>query len=283
MTNGFRLELIGPKKEYLSSEIDSYNTDLCNSLFLKNAYKKFIFGFLKNVFTTIFASIILIMNSASATPYLRVDSDIATYDKNVSKMKSDFLLQPEEPTNKKWVQNKIDNMVQIDQYMRKFWDTPLNNSYTLDEKSEFNKKFSLKSAAVDSENTADLKELLKIYNWFTISEFGANTDSQAWLLVQHADQDHEFQENVLKILENLWHLNETKPANYAYLFDRVASSFNDPSKSKLQRYGTQGRCVGPGQWEPLPIENPEKVDELRKSVDLSTMAEYKMVFKNLCH
>jgi len=281
MTNELRLPLIGPKKEDLAPEINYKGVDVAESP-SEIAYENILFGILKQSFITIFTALILIINTASASPYPRVDSDIATYDKNVSKMKSDFLSQPAEPNNKKWVQNKIDNMVQIDQYMRKFWDTPLNNSYTPDEKSEFNKQFSLKSAAVDSENTADLKELLKIYNWFKISEFGANTDSQAWLLVQHADQDHEFQENVLKILEKLWPLNETKPANYAYLFDRVASSFNDPSKRKLQRYGTQGRCVGPGQWEPLPIENPEKVDELRSSVGLSNLAEYKMVFKDLC-
>tara|TARA_B110001454_G_C12723230_1_gene435990 strand:- start:24710 stop:25462 length:753 start_codon:yes stop_codon:yes gene_type:complete len=237
----------------------------------------------KQIFFAVIFSFILIYNTTSAMLYPRVERDLTTYDKNILKMKSDFLLQPQEPTNKTWVKNKIDNMVKIDQYMRKFWDTPLNSSYTPDEKNEFHKQFSLKSATVDSENTADLKELLKIYTWFKISEFGANTESQAWLLVQHADQDHEFQENVLKILEKLWPLNETKPSNYAYLYDRVASSFGDPNKRKLQRYGTQGRCVGPGQWEPLPIENPEKVDELRKSVGLSTLAEYKMVFKNLCH
>lgn len=232
---------------------------------------------------TFLISIILATNAVCASLWPRVDKDIAIYDQNVAKIKVDFSSQPADPKNKTWVQGKIDNMVQVDQYMRKFWDTPFINSYSADEKAEFNKQFSLKSSAVDSENTSDLKELLKIYNWFRISEFGSKTDNQAWLLVQHADQDHEFQESILKTLEALWPLGETKPSNYAYLYDRVASSFGDPSKKKAQRYGTQGHCVGPGLWEPWLIENPEKVDELRKSVGLDSMEDYKKVFKDICH
>jgi hypothetical protein len=228
-------------------------------------------------------SVILVTNTACASSYSRVDNDIAAYDQAVIKMKSDFSSQPVESKNKTWVQLKIENMVQVDQYMRNFWSTPFINLYSADEKAEFNKQFSLKSFAVDSENTSDLKELLKIYNWFKISEFGERTDNQAWLLVQHADQDHEFQESILKILETLWPLGETKPSNYAYLYDRVASSFGDPNKRKSQRYGTQGHCIGPGLWEPWPMENPEKVDELRKSVGLGSMEEYKKVFKDICH
>lgn len=230
-----------------------------------------------------FISCIFIQCFACASPWPRVDKDIAIYDQSVAKIKINFSSQPADPKNKTWVQLKIDNMVQIDQYMRKFWDTPFINSYSADEKTEFNKQFSLKSSSVDSENTSDLKELLKIYNWFRISEFGAKTDNQAWLLVQHADQDHDFQESILKILETLWPLGETKPSNYAYLYDRVASSFGDPSKRIAQRYGTQGRCVGSGLWEPWPMENPEKVDEIRKSVGLGSIEEYKKVFKDICH
>ena len=232
---------------------------------------------------TFLISIILVTNTVCASSYPRVDKDIDTYDQTVAKMKSDFSSQQADPKNKTWVQLKIDNMVQVDQYMRKFWDTPFINSYTTDEKAEFNRQFLLKSSTVDSDNTSDLKELLKNYNWFRISEFGSKTDNQAWLLVQHADQDHEFQESILKTLEALWPLGETKPSNYAYLYDRVALSFGDPSKIKPQRYGTQGQCVGPGLWEPWAIENPEKVDELRKSVGLESMDEYKKGFKYICH
>lgn len=180
---------------------------------------------IKLLVKTLIFSPLLISNIACASQYPRVDSDITAYDQKVEKLKSDFGSLPSNPKNKSWVHAKIDNMVQTDQYMRAFWNTPFANSYSLDETQEFNKQFSLKSANLDSSNTADIKKLLKIYSWFKISEFGKKTDNQAWLIVQHADQDHQSQENTLKTLEQLLPQGETCPSNYAYLYDRVASSF----------------------------------------------------------
>ena len=60
--------------------------------------------------------------------------------------------------------------------------------------------------------------------------------------------------------------------------------FDDSAKTseKIQRYGTQGRCTGPGTWEPFPVESPDRIDEVRAEVGLGTMAEYKLRFKNIC-
>ncbi|MNL37149.1 hypothetical protein D3C87_1592760 [compost metagenome] len=135
---------------------------------------------------------------------------------------------------------------------------------------------------IDFENTEDLKPLLQIYSWFTISEFGRKTDINAWLLVQHADHDPDFQKSVLPTLEKLYPLKETRADNYAYLFDRVAASWNDPSKRKLQRYGTQGMCVGPGTWAPLPVEDEVNLDKRRASVGLGPEADYIAIFKDKC-
>ena len=87
---------------------------------------------------------------------------------------------------------------------------------------------------------------------------------------------------MLAILEPLAAKGETNPKNFAYLFDRVASSFQNPTERKLQRYGTQGQCTGPGTWEPLPVENPDKLDERRAAIGLPPMAEYKMLFVTQC-
>ncbi len=234
-----------------------------------------------NIIISLF--IISIVGAAYASPFTKVDQDIAEYDLQINKMKNEFAIQPANPQSKLWVQNKVNHIFQIDQFMRRFWGTPFAHSYSASEKEEFDKQFSLKSAQLDLQNTSGLKELLKIYNWFKISEFGKQTDKQSWLLVQHADQDPDFQEKILRILESLWPKGETDASNYAYLFDRVAASFSDPSKRKLQRFGTQGSCVGAGLWEPLPMENSEKIDELRASVGLGSMQDYKNMFKDLCH
>lgn len=84
------------------------------------------------------------------------------------------------------------------------------------------------------------------------------------------------------MLSKLYKSKETNPANYAYLWDRVASSFNDITKRKPQRYGTQGQCVGPGKWEPLPMEDEKNINKRRKEVGLPTREEYKKNFKDIC-
>lgn len=222
-------------------------------------------------------------NVACASKFPKVDKDIAEYDKAVEKQKSDFSKIEKNLKDIQWIQMKLDNMFKIDQYMRNYAATPFKNKYSKSEEAEFFKQFNPRFESIDMKNTSDLKELLEIYDWFKISVFGAKADNQAWLIVQHADKDIDFQKKMLIVLEKLWPLGETKPSNYAYLYDRVISSQMDMSKSAPQRYGTQGRCVGPGKWEPWPIEDETHVDDRRKSVGLGSMEEYKKMFLDICH
>ena len=126
---------------------------------------------------------------------------------------------------------------------------------------------------IDRHNTERLKALLSERQWFYISEFGPIIDQQAWLLVQHADLDPQFQREILSRLEPLVARGETHPGNFAYLKDRVACSFSDPSKRVPQTYGTQG-SIKNGYWAPFPIDEPEKVDERRAAVGLGPLEDY---------
>ena len=220
--------------------------------------------------------------SAFAEPFPKVDADLAQYDAEIQRMEGAFAEFPADPQNREWVGKKLQHMVDTDLYMRKFPAVVYDHKYSQEEQTYFFTKFGPKWQQLDQQNTTDLKSLLTIYSWFSISEFGAVADQNAWLLVQHADQDPEFQKVVLVKLEKLYSVNETKPANYAYLFDRVAASWNDPSKRTLQRYATQGTCVGPGKWEPIPYEDPANIDVRRASVGLGTLAEYMGMFKDVC-
>jgi hypothetical protein len=212
----------------------------------------------------------------------KVDEDLAFYDSAVESMTTEFSEYPSNPKNIEWVKNKLQHMVDIDQFTRNFLGTPTEKAYAVSEREYFSSEFGTRLSAVDRKNTDDLKQLLKIYQWFKISQFGAVADRNAWLLIQHADQQPDFQNEVLKILEPLYKIGETDPRNYAYLFDRVAASFSDPSKRSLQRYGTQGNCVGPGVWEAIPIEDPAKVDQRRAKVGLGRMTDYVARFKDIC-
>jgi hypothetical protein len=225
----------------------------------------------------------LFASVAIASSFPRVDQDIKAYDDHIVQMEAIFKTQPVNPNSKTWVAAKLAHMVEVDQYMRKYVSITFTRSYSEDERKEFWKQFGPRFARVDSKHTSDLKELLKIYPWFTISEFGAQTDQNAWLLVQHADLDPAFQKSVLKILTELYPKGETSPSNYAYLFDRVAASWHSPSQRTLQRYGTQGKCVGPQKWEPLPIEDSQRLDERRQSVGLGPESDYIKQVQQVCY
>jgi len=232
------------------------------------------------------AVIVLSLLGSSVTfadAFPKVDADLAEYDSTVQEMKNEFAKVPGDSSNKDWVKKKLQHIVDIDQYMRNLsMSLPHDHQYTKAEQDYFFKEFLPRWQQLDGRNTADLKTLLDICSWFTISEWGRAADGNAWLLVQHADEDPEFQKAILAKLESLYPSRETRPDHYAYLYDRVAISAHDPTKRTLQRYGTQGRCVEPGKWEPFPIEDEANVDLRRAEVGLPPLAKYIAGFKDIC-
>lgn len=213
----------------------------------------------------------------------RVDRALSSYDEEVKKAEESFSQIPKNIHDKTWVKKKLQQMYDVDQYMRSQMDLPSREKFSETEAKEFMLKFLPRFQALDRRDTADMKEILSIYHWIKISEFGDKADNQAWLIVQHADLDVEFQKMVLKRLEGLYPINETKPSNYAYLVDRIASSSNDPTKQVPQRYGTQGRCTKPGEWTPWPSEDEKNLDLRRASVGLGTEADYIRFISKMCH
>ncbi len=203
-------------------------------------------------------------------------------DVEIARRVSEFRKTPAAPEDKEWVRLKMAHMVDIDQYIRSLFSQVSEHGFDDREIDFFHKAYRRRIHMLDWKNTQDLKQLIKIHGWFKISEWGSQLDNQAWLLVQHADNDPDFQIEVLKTLSVLYKINETAPSNYAYLFDRVAASSNDPSKGRPQRYGTQGFCAGPGKWEPLEIEDAAKVDSRRAEVGLPPLKEYIEFFKDIC-
>lgn len=133
----------------------------------------------------------------------------------------------------------------------------------------------------DHHKTYLLKVMLAYHEeWPKQSVYGEEIDHMTWLLVQHADQDKEFQKKVLKILEKLCDRGETSRQNYAYLYDRVAIN-----EGRKQRYGTQLHFdATTGRWTVLPLENPTQVEVFRRKLGLMPLKEYiKFTEKVLLH
>lgn len=122
-------------------------------------------------------------------------------------------------------------------------------------------------------NASWLKAVLARIGWFDISKFGEDASQAAWLLVQHSDHDRAWQERVLVDLERRVARGDMQARYYAYLSDRVATNAKRP-----QRYGTQGRCVGPGDWQPFETADPEGLDARRAALGLDPIAEYRKHF-----
>ena len=176
------------------------------------------------------------------------------------------------------------HMLQIDQTLRFMFskDEELKSHFeSLEEFQSFSQEISPRVVKVDQANTATLKAMLKDRPWFRDDQDGAGSAHLAFVIVQHADRDHEFQiEALAKIKAALGQPGVSK-SNYAYLYDRVKANFMnpDPNIKRVQRYGTQGGCnAETGKWEPLALEDLERVDELRAEVGLEPLEAYKARF-----
>ena len=122
---------------------------------------------------------------------------------------------------------------------------------------------------VDSEATAYMKSLLERYDWIDRDRFGRKISKHAWLLVQHADADPDFQMQALERMEPYLQTGGVKPANYAYLWDRVAVN-----SGRKQRYGTQPvwDCRD-GGLELAPIEDLKAADALRAEFGMPSVEQ----------
>lgn len=128
---------------------------------------------------------------------------------------------------------------------------------------------------VDEQNTEQMKKVVKKIGWPTVSKVGLEASVRAWLLVQHADHDPEFQELCLQKMREAPE-GEVRPQDIAYLEDRVRVNTGRPTL-----YGTQFYIDEAGDFGPRPIEDKEGLDERRSAVGLGSFSEYEAEMREL--
>lgn len=138
-------------------------------------------------------------------------------------------------------------------------------------------KIEARMIEIDSDNTARMKEIVKQYGWPGPELVGVDGTEAAFLLVQHAE--HEFQKQMLPLVEAAYRQEKLQGQDYALLLDRVLVA-----EGKPQVYGTQAKRFD--QWkdkQPVfdPIEDEANVDKRRADVGLFSMAEYRLLLKKL--
>lgn len=128
---------------------------------------------------------------------------------------------------------------------------------------------SLWDPEVDLKHTERMKEIIEEFGWPGKRLVGMKGAEAAWLLVQHADHDRDFQKKCLSLLKEAVKKGEAEPSNLAYLVDRLRVAEGQP-----QIYGTQFFMDTDGKWKLCSIEDEANVDQRRASVGLDSLAEY---------
>lgn len=107
-------------------------------------------------------------------------------------------------------------------------------------------------------------------SWPTHTEVGEDGAHAAWIIAHHADSDRIFQRNCLRLIQRQFELDakEVSAVDLAYLKDRVRVA-----SGMKQLYGTQVR-IRNGNFEPVEIDQPEKLALRRANLGLQSMEDY---------
>lgn len=122
--------------------------------------------------------------------------------------------------------------------------------------------------AVHETNNARIKAIIDEHGWPGRSLVGEDGAKAAWLIVQHAVLDTGFMERTLLLLRDAVRNGEAEGWCLAYLQDRVLTMAGEP-----QIYGTQHDFDENGIAYPLPIREPDKVEQLRREIGLEPLSE----------
>ena len=120
---------------------------------------------------------------------------------------------------------------------------------------------------IDAENSKWLQKQVEEHGWLSKTLVGEQGAQDAWLLVQHADQNRRFQRMCLDLMLEMPE-GEVAPKNIAYLTDRVLVA-----EGKPQRYGTQ-ISMEDGEPSVGDVEDPNNLDKRRADVGLGPIDEY---------
>ncbi len=116
---------------------------------------------------------------------------------------------------------------------------------------------------VHHRNAARLRELVADHGWPDRALVTDDAAGAAWTILQHSIGEPEFMRHGLELVKESAARRQTPAVEVAMLEDRIATFEGRP-----QRYGTQWDWDEQGLLSPLPLAEPERVDELRAAVGL---------------
>ena len=127
--------------------------------------------------------------------------------------------------------------------------------------------------ANDAANRERLKAIIAEHGFPTVSMVGQEGADTAFLIVQHADKDPQWQASMLPVITELSKKGEASKGSVAYLTDRVLRAQNKPQlygTQYQQEEGTDGKPV----YVPPVVEDPKNLDQRRMSMGLGKWSSY---------
>lgn len=122
---------------------------------------------------------------------------------------------------------------------------------------------------VDDINAIKVQQIIDELGWLGESKIGSEANQTLFLTIQHVD-DLIVQEKYLPILEQAVKDGDAEAWQFAFLTDRILMN-----QGKYQIYGTQIIIREKSEDSYIvPLQNPEKVEELRQGVGLESLSDY---------
>lgn len=122
--------------------------------------------------------------------------------------------------------------------------------------------------SIDSENLAWLRRLVSEKGFPSAAQVGNEGVHLAWILLQHADRDPEFQRGLLPVLESRYSAGELPANDLARMTDRILIA-----SGKSQKYGTQFDWFSGNFRLPEPSKVAD-IDADRRRLGLMPLADY---------
>jgi hypothetical protein len=130
----------------------------------------------------------------------------------------------------------------------------------------------LQWAELTDENAQYMRRILAEIGWIDVPRFGYSTSKAAFLIVQHS-WDIPLMLSVLPRLQEDVKADRIESEEYALMYDRVHLALGYP-----QRYGSQVITEESGDVLVLPVEEPGRVESLRRELGLIPLIDYVRIF-----
>jgi hypothetical protein len=115
--------------------------------------------------------------------------------------------------------------------------------------------------SIQKKNLEIVTGIIDKHGWLGVKDIGIKANMALFAVIQHADL--ETQEKYLPMIKEAVLKKRTPPSQYALLYDRIEIKNKRP-----QMYGSQLNFLKKGNYEVLPLLNPDSVDRWRMSLGM---------------